>query len=441
VTTDANGVSHYQGQQVVCTPGLHCIRYEASPVDHVVHGTEDVSLTAWGLGLQGLSATVLLEGRADLAGDFTWPRSNDPFDAVLAYAQLVRGRLRIRLGRQDARSQLGFSSFDGGDVRWSPIPRVRLEAYGGRSLARALREPRDEALKGLQRYVPDQDAYLFGGAVEAEPVRGTELSARYQRDIWANHAALLSERATVAVRSVTMAPLRIDASGDYDFAFGRVGKAHLTLQIPIAPLSVEVDATARRYLPYFELYTIWGFFSPVAYHEAELSGKWWPTRTLQFSVSGARRWYGETPTSNFLPILEPLQGTAWRSSADVRWTPTSSLWVSGRYHLEWANGGFLSSGNLSARWQVDPRLSVSVNGTALQQLEEFRFGQSTAVGVGGSGRFQITSRLELGAGVSVYRRLSSDHRYQANLDWSQLRGWSSLQVAIGGDPGLREGEP
>ena len=436
----ADGFYVYEGTPVTCTPGLHCILYRMQPVDHVVHGTQDLRLTAWGLGVQGLSATVLLRGRTDLAGDFTWPRSDDPFDAFLAYGELARSGFRIRLGRQEMRSGLGTSAFDGASARWAPLERLRVEAYGGRSLARGLREPRHEVLQGLQKFVPDQEAYLAGGAVEADLFRGTAVVLRYQREIWADRSGLISERASLDARSVALSPVRLDASADYDFAFGRVGKAHLTARLPIRPLRMGLEATLRRYVPYFELHTIWGFFDPVAYHEARLRANWSPSSAFALWLAGGRRVYGDTHTTTFLTSLAPLEGDAWRVSAGATWRPVPAWAVDGRYQLEWANGAFLSSGDVSVRWEPHPRVRLSATGTALQQFEEYRLGEGTTVGGGGSASVRLTSRLHLDGGVSVYRRLTEDRLYEVGEDWSQTRGWTSLRVDLGRDPGMEGGD-
>ena len=102
-----------QGEAVHCpTFGADCVRYTPRDVVHGVVATQDVSATAWGFGLQGLSATILLRGRTNLADDLRWPRSDDPFDAILAYAQLQRSVFRVRAGRQQNISGLGFSGYD-----------------------------------------------------------------------------------------------------------------------------------------------------------------------------------------------------------------------------------------------------------------------------------------------------------------------------------------
>ena len=77
--------------------------------------TQDVALTGWGFGVEGLSGTVIARMRARLAGDLVWPRSDDAFDLLLGYVELSRGSVRARVGRQESLSGLGFTAYDGAD--------------------------------------------------------------------------------------------------------------------------------------------------------------------------------------------------------------------------------------------------------------------------------------------------------------------------------------
>jgi hypothetical protein len=199
--------------------------------------------------------TAALRARADVSGDFIWPRSDDHFDAILAYAEYDREPFRVRLGRQRTTGGLGFYGFDGLSVLVERSRRWSVEAYGGRSLARGLYEPRNEALRGIEDFVPDRDAYLIGGWGEVEPLAGTVVSLRYQREIWSDRSALLSERASADARTDRFAPVSLSAGADYDFGFGNIGKANVTARLPLGRFAVE--ATGRRYVPYFELWTIW----------------------------------------------------------------------------------------------------------------------------------------------------------------------------------------
>ncbi|HSJ11027.1 MAG TPA: hypothetical protein VK928_13975, partial [Longimicrobiales bacterium] len=194
VTELPDGTFEFEGQRVSCVGDLPCVYFRSLDVQHAVVATQDVSLTGWGLGVQGLSVTAMMRLRGDLGGELVWPRSDDHFDAMLAYAELNRGMWRARLGRQRTTSGLGFSGYDGLSAVVDPLDWLAVEAYGGRSLARGLNEPRNEALQGIEDFVLDRNAWVLGTSVRAQLPAGAQVSARYQRDIWASRTGLVSER-------------------------------------------------------------------------------------------------------------------------------------------------------------------------------------------------------------------------------------------------------
>lgn len=429
-TREVDGRRELDGRPVACV-GATCTYYRSASPEHAVVLTQDLSLTAWGLGTQGLSATLLLRGRADLGGAFQWPRSDDPFDPILAYAELARERWRVRLGRQRTLSGLGFSGFDGVDARVQALPWLRVQGYGGRSLARGLEEPLHEALDALEDFVPDQEAWLVGAALEAEAPAATAVGVRYQREIVTNRGALLSERASVDARTGLLRPVGLQAALDWDVAFARVGKAHLTAQLPLPDGGLVLEATARRYLPYFDLWTIWGFFSPVAYHEAELQARWTPRPGATVWASGARRAYedAEAPI-----ILRPLTDEATRFAAGARVRLPRALVVEGSYRLENGFGAYLGSGDVGVGWRPAERLSVGMRASAFQQIMEFRVGEGVVLGAGAFADAQVADRVRLAGGVDVYRQAFENRPTAA--DWNQTRAWGSIEFTFGEDPGL-----
>jgi hypothetical protein len=423
---------YHNGIRVICTAGFNtCARYVAGPVENAYVLTQDVSLTAWGLGLQGLSATFSLRGRADTGSDFVWPRSADAFDAMLAYAELDRGAWRIRAGRQRSASGLGFAGFDGASILFDATSRLQLEAFGGRSLARGLTEPRNEALRSIESFVLDRQAWLMGGTAWFEPYAGASLTARYQREIWSDRSGLLSERASIDFRSPLPGPFSLSASADYDFAFGRIGKASATVRAPLGgerPLWLEL--MGRRYVPWFELWTIWGFFEPAAWHEAELRASWRPSPSLFLSGYGGWRLYDDTQTE---VILSELPDESQRAGLGAVWNTSEKLSLSGDYAIEKGFGAFLSSGNLRARYQVLEPLYVALDATAFQQIEEFRVGDGTVLGGGGAIGWEFSTRTSLDAGFNVYRQTFKGR--PGSPDWNQARGWASLRIGFGREPG------
>ncbi|MDZ7780823.1 MAG: hypothetical protein U5R14_12960 [Gemmatimonadota bacterium] len=415
-------------QRVAATCPSDAPCYTSADQELAVVANQDLFFTAWGLGVQGLSATVQLRARQRVAGAFEWPRADDPFDAMLAYAALARGELTVRVGRQEVRSGLGFPSFDGGMVRWSR-PRIRVEAYGGRSLARGLRDPAHEALRGLEDFLPDQSVYLVGASARGR-ISALSMTARYHREILADRSGLASERASLDMSwSSSVGTLR--GSLDYDVARREVGKGHLTLSRPFDGARGMIEASAARYVPYFSLSTIWGLFEPVAYTEGTVRVGWAPRDAWRVEGSVGVRRYGAAGTT---VVLRPLEDSGRRAGLEATWTP-GDAWSAGvSYELEWGPGGYLSSGETRLAWTPSDDTFVTISARTLQQIEQYRLGDGRAWGGGVSAGTQLTDRLSFRGGYSVLR-----HRYAddgGDRPWSQNRGWSSLRVTLGEDPGL-----
>jgi len=132
VVTDAEGRLLYGGYEVSCNAAELCTGLLPLDRERTFAGTQDASFTYWGLGVQGLSATALVRLRLDFGSDeVAWPRYQDEFEAMLAYAQLVRGPLRARAGRQEIRSGLGFGLLVAGVpayLYWSRKPVAAVES-------------------------------------------------------------------------------------------------------------------------------------------------------------------------------------------------------------------------------------------------------------------------------------------------------------------------
>jgi hypothetical protein len=427
VLTDAQGRFLYQGNEVSCVLATVCTGYLPLGDERTLAATQDLGLTLWGLGLEGLSVTTHVRARARAGTDVVWPRSDDDFDALLAYAQLLRGPVRVRAGRLEVRSGLGFSGFDGGSASYE-LGGYRAEVYGGRSLARGLREPQNEALRGLDDFLLDQGVIMLGVSASGRPL-DTPITARYQREILRDRSGLVSERISFdAVRAFPSSVL--SGSIDYDFSFERVGKGHVTLSVPLQEGRWLLEATALRYVPYFDLSTIWGIFEPVSYSELLARIGWSAGGALGAWVSGGRRSYGDTETAI---IFQPMRDTGWRADVGARWAPSERWSASGAYQLEWGPGGFLSSAEASLRLEATSALTASFSALSFQQIEEYRLGEGRAFGGGASADYALGEQASVSAGFSLIR-----HRDGGNVftsPWNQARAWSSLRFALGRDPG------
>ena len=428
VVTDAQGRFLYQGLEVSCVSGSVCTGYLPLGDEHTVAATQDLGLTLWGLGMEGLSFTAQVRARARAGGGVVWPRSDDEFDALLAYAQLQRGPLRVRAGRLDVRSGLGFSTFDGASAAYDG-ELVRAEVYGGRSLARGLREPQNEAFRGLDGFLLDQGVLVVGASATGRPL-DIQLTARYQREILWDRSGLVSERVSFDA-SRAFPRSRLTGSIDYDFSFQRAGKGNVTLSVPLQEGRWLVEASALRYVPYFDLSTLWGFFEPVSYSEVLARVGWSPRAELGAWLAGGRRSYGDTETA---VIFRPMRDTGWRAHAGARWRAAEGWVVNGGYQLEWGPGGFLSSLDAAVGYAATKRLTASVSAMTFQQIEEYRLGEGRAFGGGASADYVFGERASVALGVSMIR-----HRDGGNVftsPWNQGRAWTSVRFELGRDPGL-----
>jgi hypothetical protein len=429
VVYDPEGNARVDGRLIWCT-SAPCAFYRPVAVQNAVLGSQDVGFTAWGLGLQGLSVTTLIRARDHFSGELDWPLANDPVDVLVAYAEYRKGAARVRLGRQESPSGLGFRSFDGGAVRvdtrgfWG-------EGFGGRSLARGLNEPAREALRPVEDFVRDQEAYLFGGAVGYRwGVNG--LSLRYQREIYSDRAGLLSERASADLHSILPFGIRLRTSADWDFAFARVGKANFTLQRTLASGRILAEVEARRYVPYFDLSTNWGFFDPVAFNEVGMRLNAGFGRDFGVQLGVAAREYEAT---NVDPFLRPLENRGYRGELRANWRPGPRIAVDAGYDLDWATSAFLHSADGSVRVFVTDELTLQMSGTSFQQFQAFRLGDGRAYGGSLGFDWALSPRVRLDGRLSMIRQ--SDGRGGPGESWNQLRGGMGLRYEFGSDPGLQ----
>jgi hypothetical protein len=434
-TVDENGRRVFEGRPVTCAAQT-CTYFRPAPVENTVAMTQDLSVTAWGFGIEGLSANLFLRARQDVGGEFTWPRYDDPFDAVLAYAELAREHYRVRAGRQRSLTGLGFYAFDGLSGLFTPRDWINLEVYGGRSLARALEDPRHEALAGVENFIPDNNAWLLGAAAELHGTNGMAGSIRYQREIWSDRAALVSERASVDFRSSVLQLVTVEAAADYDVAYNQIGKAHVTVRRQLLENRLSLELTGRRYLPFFELWTIWGVFSPVPYHEGEVQVGWRATERFDLWGSASLRSYEDADAAIF---VSPAKDRTHRLTLRGRGRLNDELSIDGEYRMERGFGAYLGSGEASVTWTPSERMRLGAYATAFQQIFEFRTGEAAVMGAGATFDVALTGYLQLTGGGSIYHQ-SIDNRPSA-VDWNQKRAWLGVEFGFGRDPGAGAVQP
>ena len=430
----ASGTGPYRllpdGTVVRCVAGDAYCRFLSSGTRKTAAPlVQDLRAVVWGLG-QGISAQAHVRARGSLgSADATWPRADDHFDAIEAWLEMDREQWRARLGRQWTTGGLGLYNYDGGSLLFRP-GRARIDVFGGRSLVVGLNEPATgPELGAVDDLPPDEDGWLIGAsAVVPFGTRGS-VAGTYQRVIRADQAALYSERIAGDISWLLFGG-SADAALAYDISALEVNDASLQFARPIGR-GVAGSVELRRHRPFFDAWTIWGAFSPVAFDEARAELTWRNTAgNIGVDVRGAWRAYGETNAG-----LEstPLRTDGWRAGAGAEWLPRQAWMFYADYDVDIGFGASRSDIAAGARWMPDESRWLGLVANGLQHIYEFRVGTGRIIGLRLEGGTRITPDVRLLADLALY-----DHHLTegaAGPDWSQRRFSVRLDWTVGRDPG------
>jgi hypothetical protein len=418
------------GVPALCAPtSLYCrfersgSRVSATPI------LQDLSISGWGW-IEGLSLHADVRARTQLggAGAFTYPRANDHFDVLDAYAELERGNWRGRLGRQWVTGGLGVYDYDGANAvyrhdAWS------FEGWGGRALLAGLNEPYTTAqLAAVETIVPQQDGYIFGARARFRPDALSAASVMYQRVLVADRSGLYSERVALD-ESMRRFGLQLDAGLTYDLSSGEWNEGRARIGTGGAH-AIGGSVELRHSRPFFELWTIWGAFAPVPFDEARGTIDWRPRESAwSFSLHGAYRKHADA-FAGF-----DLRTNGWRAGGDAIWLASDEFSASASYDVDIASGAASEDGRIGARWNRPSGLSVGAEASVTQSIYEFRVGTGRIFGALLSGAVPIRDDFRLIVDGGLYQHALSNRA--AGPDWTQRRLSMRLEWTMGGDPGMR----
>jgi hypothetical protein len=387
--------------------------------------TQDVELSAWGFGVTGLRAYALVRGRAALGSGLVWPRSGDHFDALYAYLELERPAYRVRLGRQQKVSGLGFYAFDGALATVRPRTNLRAEVYGGRGLARGFLEPLSSPdIRALDPLRPDQGAVLMGANAWYAPNAASAISAVYQREILGDFSGLVSERAALDASAGFGRRLRVTGFVDADLAGGELGRVRGSVMYVLGRRGY-MEAEAFRYRPVFDLTTIWGVFSPEGYEGFGGAASYGLTPGL--AAFGRYLYRAYQPDSSAFLDLDDHASEVTLGARFAR----GDFVLSAAYRLNGGFGGAQSGGDASLAWDRPQAWRFAVRGTAFQQVEDFRVSSGTVIGGGVDARGPLFDRATVRVSLARYWHARKERPGQADLDWSQTRATVSLEWSFG----------
>ena len=417
------------GFAVRCTPGRAlCTFFRAGPRRASDPLVTSADLTVWGLGIAGLSLRANARWGVDLNGDEFWPGTRPAVQLVEGYAEYASEMVTGRVGRQHVTGRLGWSGFDGADVIVR-APRKGLEAsaYVGWGLARAANVPiNSPSLNPLDDYQLSRRAVVAGGELGWRS-RYVDARLEYRREVDPSVDYFIAERTALTAVFRPLPRLSVNAGTEYDLAQGWWGTSDLSLRYT-APV-FSADAGVRRYRPFFELWTIWGAFSPVPYTAVDGSLTVSPLRRLRLRVGGERYWFDDSGAETALATFEDH---GWRYSLGATALLDQTLTFDGGYHAELGPGASSSTWDGRVTWLPVPSVSLALYGSALTRPLELRFDKARVDAVGLDAELRASDRLRLALSGSQYfeARRRPDARA---FDWNQFRVQARVTWLFGSD--------
>lgn len=389
--------------------------------------TVATDFAVWGFGVTGLSARGVARIGADLGDADVWPGTRPRGELLEGYLEYASGLVTVLAGRQQRLSRLGAVGFDGGQVT-ARAGRMGIEAtaYGGWSLAQASALPTTSpALNPLDQFQPRQRFLTAGGEVAAS-TRWGDVRGVYQRQVDPRTDYFVSERAgfDVTVRP-PLAGLTAFGGADYDMARGAWGSSEGSLVFADGPFAATIGT--RRHFPYFDLWTIWGAFSPVPYRAEFATLRVTPIRGL--TLSGRGETYRYSSADADAPLVE-VKSDGWRWSADALVAPRADLELTAGVRVEYGPGAASRGVDARVTYRRERLLEVSVFGMALERPLEFRFDESNVWAIGTSAAWRPGDRFAAAVGVTRYVE-SRERPDAAAFDWNQVRAYARITVTFG----------
>lgn len=419
------------GQVVRCVQGDAYCRgtRPASPLS-TVPVVQDLEVSAWGFG-EGVRAFAHVRARTAWGGNSSlWPRADDAMDVLALYGEIDRERYRVRLGRQWTTSGLGFYNFDGVSLTGRPAAGLAIEGQIGRSLVRGLNETRTgSALEAIDELAPVEPGLLLSAQMRYRPSASLALAALYHRDIRDDRAGLYSELA----RAEGVYRFRggsVEGAVEANLAAGELNELRLRLRAP-PYRSTSVSAEVRRYRPYFELWTIWGAFSPVGFDEGRIEAVWAGARgDLIVRGEAGYRSYEDTGMDTG---AGRFRTNGWSVGTRASWAPTRPWRFDGSYRVEVGFGAARSEGHLGVQRRLVDRGYLALRALAFQRLYEFRLDHGVVLGLGAETSLALTDRTRLVGTLAAYRHVDRGDR--SDMDWTQMRGSLRVRWTVGTEPG------
>ncbi|HEY8197666.1 MAG TPA: hypothetical protein VIG04_11835 [Gemmatimonadales bacterium] len=426
VTAPTGGLQTADGFFVRCPPGsTFCFFFRPGAYRQGGPLVSSLDLTMWGIGVRGLSLRVNGRAGVDLGASDVWPGTDPAVQLLEAYAEYAIRRVTIRAGRQLLTSRLGIVGVDGGRAIVRAGAGLEAEAYVGLGMGRATALPVSSAvLNPLDDFQPRERQWVAGAAVGWSGRRG-DVRIDYQREVERESRQFASERAAISGEIRPLERWSLAAGMEYDLANTWFGNADVALRY-VSPL-ITATVGARQYRPHFDLWTIWGAFSPVPYHAVNASVWLRPLRRLE--LRGRWEQYTFSPTETETPLVD-VDNDGWRFGAGASFSPNEVWTIDVGYREEYGPGASSHGFEGSISVVPNPRLTLTAYGSTLDRPLEFRFEETGVDVLGLDAEWRAGERVRLGLGGAHY---AEDRRRPdaGSFDWNQTRLNARVTLLVG----------
>ena len=417
VTGPGGGPQTPGGFAVNCGPAAqYCFFFRPGPDRRGAPFVTTTDLTLWGLGVPGLSVRTSARLDVDLGESNVWPGTGPAVQLLEGYGEYSSSWITGRAGRQIVPTRLSYAGFDGGLLTLRDSRRgVELSGYLGWGLGRASVLPvTSPVLNPLNDFQPIERQLVAGGAL-GWTGRYADARLDYLREVDRGTHGLVSERAALSASLRPASHWILTGGAEYDLAQGWFGSADGSLHY--ASRLISASAGGRRYRPFFDLWTIWGAFSPVPYTSlwADASVSPWPS--IQIRGRAERYWFADASVQ--APLVQ-AESDGWRASWSASYAPSPRWTLDAGYHAEFGPGASSLGWQGSVRFSPTTGIALTVQGATLNRPLEFRFDDANVKSFGLDAEWSPSASTRFGVGAARYReeRRRPD---AAAFNWSQTR--------------------
>jgi len=405
-----------------------CHFFRAGEVLRGVPLVSQADLTMWGFGVPGLRLRANARYGTDLGDNARWPGTEPAAQLVEGYLEYARDHLVIQAGRHFLPSRLGAYGLDGARVSWRQgADGFELVGYGGWGLARGAVLPvTSPAVNPLDDFQPRNRQITAGGEL-GWTGQHFEARAEYRREVDPAVDYFVSERVAASMSLRPMRRLSLSAGGTWDLAMDQMGTADamLTWVAPYATMTVG----ARRYMPFFDLWTIWGAFSPVAFNAYHGMVTTSPLPGLVLRARGERYIFDDAEAST--PLVQ-VEDRGWRAEGGATWQVNGALSIGVGHQAEFGPGASSNGFDAQVNWRPVTSLTIGAHAASLRRPLELRFSDVTMAVYGMDAEWQGGERWRVGVSATRVDE-TRDRPDAAAMDWDQFRLAARVSLLWGSD--------